>query len=122
MFLATGGVAAVANFCSRLIYNMWTSFSIAIILAFITGLSIAFVLARLLVFKDSQKPAQNAALKFLVVNLVAVVLTWVISMGMAYYALPALSVTSFVYEIAHATGIIFPVFTSYLAHKYWSFA
>jgi putative flippase GtrA len=47
--------------------------------------------------------------------------TWAISMGLAYYVLPAAEVTRFIPEIAHAAGVMFPVFTSYLGHKHWSF-
>jgi putative flippase GtrA len=40
---------------------------------------------------------------------------------MAYYALPALGVQDYTLEIAHAVGIVVPVFTSFIGHKYWSF-
>jgi putative flippase GtrA len=42
-------------------------------------------------------------------------------MGMAYYVLPGAGITYFAPEIAHAAGIVVPVFTSYLGHKHWSF-
>ena len=42
-------------------------------------------------------------------------------MLLAYYLLPAIGVRHYVQEIAHAIGIIIPVFTSYLGHKRWSF-
>lgn len=58
---------------------------------------------------------------FVLVNLVAVVQTWGISMGMDYYLLPKIGVAHFSSEIAHAVGILFPAFTSYLGHKHWSF-
>ena len=44
-----------------------------------------------------------------------------ISMLLAYWALPALGVQAFVHEIAHAVGVMVPVFTSYLGHKHFSF-
>jgi hypothetical protein len=40
---------------------------------------------------------------------------------MAYYLLPYLRSERFAPEISHAVGIAFPVFTSYLGHKHWSF-
>ena len=98
-FLVTGGIAAAANFGSRLLYNHWLDFSTAVILAYLTGMVTAFIL----------------------VNLVAVAQTWLISMGLAYYALPALGITRFAKELAHAVGIVVPVFTSYLGHKHLSF-
>lgn len=120
-FLITGGTAAAVNFGSRILYNRYMDFSWAVVLAYLTGMVTAFVLARLFVFRDSQQAMHRSAGFFVLVNLVAVVQTWLISMGLAYYALPALGVTAHVAEIAHAVGVIVPVFTSYLGHKRWSF-
>ncbi len=121
VFLLTGGTAAAINFGSRIIYNQWMGFSSAVILAYITGMVTAFVLAKLFVFKNSQQSVHRSAVFFILVNLVAVLQTWAISMGLAYYLLPSLGVTLFVREIAHAVGVAVPVFTSYIGHKRWSF-
>lgn len=121
VFLLTGGTAAVINFCSRIVYNLWMDFSSAVILAYITGMITAFILAKLFVFKESQQSVHHSAVFFVLVNLVAILQTWAISMGLAYYLLPSLGVTLFVQEIAHAVGVAVPVFTSYLGHKHWSF-
>ena len=121
VFLLTGGFAAAVNFGSRIVYNQWTDFSVAVVLAYLTGMVTAFVLAKLFVFKESTQSVHHSALWFCLVNGVAVVQTWFISMGLAYYLLPWLGVTRFVPEIAHAAGVIFPVFTSYIGHKRFSF-
>lgn len=121
MFLLSGGTAAVVNFGSRILYNIWLNFSSSVILAYITGMITAFVLAKLFVFKDSQQSTHRSAMFFVLVNLVAVLQTWVISMVLAYHLLPWLGVTLFVREIAHAVGVAVPVFTSYIGHKRWSF-
>ena len=81
----------------------------------------AFVLARLFVFTQSSQDWRRSVLIFTLVNVVAVAQTWAISMGLAFYVLPRSGVTRFAPEIAHAAGVIFPVFTSYLGHKRWSF-
>ena len=121
IFLLTGGTAAVVNFGSRILYSMWLDFSLAVIIAYITGMITAFVLAKLFVFKESQQTLKGSAVFFTLVNLVAIFQTWAISVGLAFYLLPWLGVSSFIPEIAHATGVIVPVFTSYLGHKRWSF-
>ena len=121
IFLMTGGTAAVVNFCARIIYNQWLGFSVSVLLAYLTGMVTAFLLARLFVFKTSTQTIYRSIFFFSVVNLLALIQTWAASMLMAFYILPAFSVTQFAPEIAHATGIIIPVFTSYLGHKYWSF-
>ena len=121
VFLLTGGTAAVVNFGSRIVYSLWLDFSSAVVLAYITGMITAFVLAKLFVFKGSQQSVHRSTVFFVMVNLVAVLQTWAISMGLAYYLLPSLGITLFVREIAHAVGVVVPVFTSYIGHKRWSF-
>lgn len=121
LFLVTGGTAALVNFGSRIIYSQWFSFSLAIVLAYLTGMVTAFVLARWLVFKRSEQSFARSAMLFCAVNVIAVVQTWLISMGLALYVLPYLDVTRFTAEIAHAIGVVVPVFTSYLGHKNFSF-
>lgn len=120
-FLVTGGTAAAVNFGSRLLYNRWLDYSSSVIVAYITGMITAFILARLFVFKESEQSMHKSAFFFVLVNLVAVAQTWAISMGLAYWLLPAMGVTRGAPEIAHAVGIVVPVFTSYLGHKRWSF-
>lgn len=120
-FLITGGFAAAVNFGSRILYNLWTSFSLAIVLAYITGMITAFVLARLFVFRESTQSLHHSALYFVLVNVAAVAQTWVVSMGLAKYVLPAMGIAGYVEEIAHAVGVMVPVFTSYIGHKRLSF-
>lgn len=120
-FLLAGGTAAAVNFGSRIVYSRWLDFSSAVILAYVTGMITAFVLAKMFVFKESQQSTHRSAIFFVLVNLVAVLQTWAISLGLAYYLLPSLGITLFVREIAHAVGVAAPVFTSYIGHKHWSF-
>jgi putative flippase GtrA len=121
IFLITGVTAAAVNFGSRIFYNQWLDFSTAVIVAYLTGMVTAFFLAKIFVFKASQQSMQRSAFFFILVNLVAVAQTWGISMVLAYYLLPALSINLFVPEIAHAAGVAVPVFTSYIGHKRFSF-
>lgn len=120
-FLVTGGVAALANFTARIVLNQWVPFSWAVVLAYVVGMATAFLLARAFVFRGSRQPVHRSAGFFVLVNLVAVAQTWAVSMLLARWLLPALSVVHFVPEIAHAVGVAVPVFTSYLGHKRWSF-
>ena len=117
----TGGAGAMVNFFSRIIYNQWMSFSVAIVLAYLTGMVTAFVLARWLVFRQGRQSLTRSAILFSAVNAIAILQTWLISMGMVLYWLPYLGVTRFEAEIGHAVGIVMPVFVSYLGHKYFTF-
>ena len=121
-FVLTGGIAAAVNFGSRILYNQWMDFSPAVVLAYLTGMVTAFILAKVFVFTRSRQSLQRSASFFVLVNLIAVAQTWLISMGLAFYLLPKLGVSQYVLEIAHAVGVAVPVFTSYLGHKRWSFA
>jgi len=120
-FLLTGGFAAAVNFGSRILYNLAMSFSAAVVCAYITGMVTAFVLNKLFVFRDSQQAVHHAAGYFILVNLVAVAQTWAISMALLQWVLPWLGVTAYTREIAHAVGVVVPVFSSYLGHKHLSF-
>ncbi len=120
-FLAAGGFAAAVNFGSRILYNRWLSFSTAVVLAYLTGMATAFVLAKLFVFTESTTSLRRSALYFALVNVAAIAQTWLISMALAYHVLPAVRVTMHSAEIAHAFGVATPVFTSYLGHKHLSF-
>jgi putative flippase GtrA len=121
LFLVTGGTAAVVNFGTRILYDRWMDYSSSIIVAYLTGMITAFVLARLFVFTETRHGISRSAVLFTLVNLVAVVQTWVISMGLAFYVLPLLGFVYFVPEIAHAIGVAAPILTSYLGHKHLSF-
>jgi putative flippase GtrA len=91
------------------------------VLAYLTGMVTAYVLARQFVFRGSQQALSRSMMYFVLVNVLAIVQTWAVSMLMLFYLLPGVGITRLAPEIAHATGIVVPVFTSYLGHKYWSF-
>ena len=120
-FLFTGGTAALVNFGSRMVYSRWLDFSWAVVLSYLTGMLLAFVLARLFVFTGSHQPLHRSLAVFALVNVLAIAQTWLISMALAYHLLPYLGVQRFAFEIAHAVGIVVPAFTSYIGHKRFSF-
>lgn len=120
-FVFAGGIAACANFVSRIFYNHWIPYKYAIILAYITGMIIAFILMRKYVFSNYKKNTHFSFIYFIIVNFAAVLQTWVISMALATNILPGIGLHSNTNEIAHAIGIAVPVFTSYVGHKYISF-
>jgi len=121
IFLLAGGCAAAVNFVSRIIYNQWIDFSLAVILAYVTGMVVAFVLFKLVVFKPSPSNVQRSVVYFVLVNFFGIAQTWLISMGLAFYVFPALDIRLLANEMAHAVGILVPAFSSYLGHKHLSF-
>ena len=121
LFLLTGGFAAGVNFFSRILYSHVLSFTAAVVCAYLTGMVVAYILAKLFVFQNSQNSLARSSFAFVLINLLAVVQTLGISLMLADVVLPRLNWLQFKQEIAHACGVIFPVFTSYLGHKYFSF-
>ena len=120
-FLFAGGFAAVVNFGSRFFYNEYMSFGNAVIVAYITGMITAFVLSKLFVFEQSKHSTKKEFFYFTLVNVVAIIQTYVISVGLAQYIFPSINFTFYPHAIAHAAGVAFPVFTSFIGHKYFSF-
>lgn len=121
IFLFTGGFAAVVNFASRFAYNVFVDFPMAVTLAYLTGMVIAFILAKLFVFQRTSHSTAKSAALFAIVNIFAFAQTWIVSMALAYYLLPAFGIHQFDKAIASAVGISIPVFTSFIAHKYITF-
>jgi putative flippase GtrA len=121
LFLVVGGFAALVNFSSRIIYSQYVDFSLAIILAYITGMITAFILSRVFVFGTSVTSAKHQVLYFTLVNLVAVLQTWAVSILL--YKHVFVQINDFVYakEAAHFIGVVVPVFSSYIGHKYVTF-
>lgn len=120
-FLLVGSFAALVNFGSRFIYSSWVSFPWAVFFAYLTGMTTAFILADLFVFKKTNKNIYRAILFFCLVNCIALIQTWGITMVLAYYVFPHIGLLKNAKELAHALGICAPVFTSYLGHKYFTF-
>lgn len=120
-FILAGGVAALANFGSRIALSLWVNFIAAIVIAYLIGMLTAFVLNRLFVFADAVNTLRSQAGWFTLVNLAAVLQTLAISLLLADYVLPAMGVHQHTETIAHAIGVAIPVVTSYLGHKHLSF-
>ena len=120
-FLLAGGFAALVNVLSRLLYSQIVPYASAVVLAYLTGMATAYVLNRLLVFGPGDRRMPGEMLAFAIVNLLAVAQTLAISLLLAYYALPGLGVTEHAETLAHMVGVIVPVFTSFVGHKYWTF-
>ena len=120
-FLVAGGIAAVSNYGSRFIYNQWTSYEIAIILAYLTGMIVAFVLMRGHVFNANKKALAPQLVNFVLINVLAVLQTLLISVILAYWVLPAMGLIEHAEALAHLVGVLVPVVTSYIGHKYLTF-
>lgn len=120
-FVLVGGFAAMVNFSSRIVYSKYIGFGSAIIIAYVTGMITAYLLAKFFVFTPSAHHTVKEIGYFILVNLAAVLQTWLVSMFLFHYLLEWLGVTVFKEEISHFIGICVPVFSSYIGHKYLTF-
>lgn len=121
LFVLTGGVAALVNIVSRVGFSQLLRFELAVLAAYGIGMVTAYVLARRFVFTGSRQSVRRSFAAFALVNLIAVLQTWLVSVGLRHLLLPILGVTALVELIAHSFGVIVPVFTSFLGHKHISF-
>lgn len=120
-FVLAGGVAAAANYGSRFLFSVWFPYPAAIVFAYLVGMVTAFVLMRQHVFDGRGKPIGPQAFRFTIVNVLALLQTLIISLLLARWLLPAIGVEQHAEAIAHFFGVLFPVGTSYLGHRYATF-
>jgi putative flippase GtrA len=121
-FLVTGGIAALINLISRYLLSRAIGFETAVVIAYLTGMITAYVLARQFVFEASGRTAGSEFYRFAVVNMFALVLVWCISVGLARVAFPAVGFRWHAYDIAHLIGVLAPAVTSYFGHRFYTFA
>ena len=113
-------MAALANFGSRFLFSEFMSFEYAVTAAFFVGLGTGFLLARKFVFHNSANSARMEIFYYLLVNLLALVQTWLLSVYLAAELAPLMGVQTG-QASAHMAGILLPTLTSYLGHKYFTF-
>lgn len=121
LFILAGGFAAFINIVSRVILSLFLGFKISILIAYLFGMIVAFLLTKNFVFSTQQLNNTKAFLSFSLVNLFAVMQTYLISLYLQNLLQYRLSEISIINLIAHSIGVIVPVFTSFIGHKYLSF-
>ena len=122
LFALVGGVAALVNILTRIAFNLAMPFEAAIIIAYLCGMTTAYVLNKLFVFTPSGRTVRDEYMRFTLVNLVAVVQVWIVSVALADLIFPMIGLSWHAETIAHIIGVIAPIFTSYLGHKNFSFS
>lgn len=121
LFLALGGLAALTNLVARYLLNFIMPFEIAVILAYMAGMIVAFVLFGKLIFDGSEATLWRRINRFVQVNVLGAILAWVVSIAMARFVLPAAGWTWHPLEISHFIGVAAPAFSSYFLHKHYTF-
>ncbi len=120
-FLSVGGVAAAGNLVSRYFLDLVMPFEVAVVLAYMVGMVVGFILFRNTLFKGYAVDAR-LIMRFIWVNLFGAALAWAISSILARHALPLIGWTWHPFEIAHLCGVAAPAITSCFLHKHYTFA
>jgi putative flippase GtrA len=121
-FVLVGGFAAAVNVLARMAFNLTMPYEAAILLAYLCGMATAYALNRRFVFQASGRKVHSEMWRFALVNVVAAAQVWAVSVGLARWLMPVVGFHWHAETVAHVIGVMAPVFTSYLAHKHFSFA
>ncbi len=121
-FVIAGGVAAGVNWLSRIGLSVFTSLEIAVVIAYLIGMTTAYLLNRMLVFDRSGRRISQEYARFALVNVVALAQVFIVTIGLSRFAFPAAGFDWHPHEVAHAAGVVSPILTSYLGHRHFTFA
>lgn len=121
-FVVAGGLAAAVNWGTNILLMMVMPLEASVVLAYLVGMTTAYILNRVFVFAQSGRQVHEEYLRFGIVNLVALVQVWLVTLGLARFVLPAIGWSFHPAEIAHAVGVASPIVTSYLGHRYFTFS
>lgn len=66
----------------------------------------AYILARLFVFDSKECSIGGEFTRFAIINVFALVIVWVVSVGLARSVFPAAGFTWYADDIAHAIGVV----------------
>ncbi len=120
-FLAAGGFAALVNLVSRYLLTPVIGFKVSILVAYLLGMVVAFTLFRTLVFGRSGASVGAETYRFVIVNLIALALVWIISVTLADAVFPAIGLRWHAEDIAHFIGTCVPAISSYIGHSMYTF-
>ncbi|MHB8885619.1 MAG: GtrA family protein [Methylovirgula sp.] len=121
-FVVAGGLAAAVNILSRVALSHIMSYGVAIVVAYLIGMTTAYLLMKLFVFEASGTPASHEYARFGLVNLAALVQVWLVSEGLVRWLFPSIGFSWHPDTVAHTIGVLSPVAMSYIGHKSFTFA
>jgi putative flippase GtrA len=120
-FLLVGGVALLCHWLSRFAFNLFVDYGWAIVLAYLVGMVVAFVLNKIYVFPFSQRSLDFEIFFFFLVNIAAFPLVWVVAYVLGEWVLAKYLARAIALALAHGFAITLPVFVNYALHKLVTF-
>ncbi len=121
-FLLCGGSGSAVNWAIRFLYSRYVSFTLAVVLAYATGMVVSYVLYRLFVFKGSRQPLGRRILAYIAVDGWGCLQTVLIANVLRLYVLKPFMPETTAEALGHAGGIASLALTSFFLHKFITFA
>jgi putative flippase GtrA len=122
MFVVSSSLSVPVNLTSRVLFSLVTPFEVAVVLSQFCGMVTAYTLAKLFVFEPSGRSIRSEFARFTLVNMVSLVLTWIVAIGLVRVVWPMLDMTFYPEVTGHFIGLATSAITSYVGHKRLSFA
>jgi putative flippase GtrA len=122
VFLLCGGGAALLNWLSRFAFSRYFTFGVSVTLAYVVGMVAAYALFRVFVFRDSAQSRPRQASAFILVNAVGFLQTLAVSEALGRHLFNRFAPPSIAEGAGHAVGVGSVAVTSFLLHKFITFA
>src|ERR1700739_228358 len=107
-FLLAGGIAALANWLSRFVFNLLMSYALAIVAAYAVGMAVAFVLNKRYVFPYSRRALAAEMSFFVLFNLAAFPVVWTIAYLLGERILPGVLPRQLALALGHGCAVAVP--------------
>lgn len=120
-FALSGGIAGLANILSRMALSQITNYSAAIVIAFLIGMTTAYVLMKQFVFQETGQRISHEYIRFGIVNMISLAQVWIISIILLKITFPLINNKNISETLSHSIAVFTPVITSYFLHKYFTF-
>ena len=120
-FLIVGGIALVLHWLSRFAFNWFMGYGWAIVMAYLIGIGVAFLLNRLFVFPYSDQSLRHEVLWFFLVNTAAFPLVWSVAYVLGDRVLTNWMPQQSAFAVGHGVAIVLPTFANFALHKLITF-
>jgi len=120
-FVIAAGLSVPVNLGARVLLSRVIAYEVAIVLSHLCGMLTAYVLIRSFVFEPSGRRPSSELTRFALVNVVSLVVTWVVAVGLLRVVFPRIGFAASPEFVAHFLGLGVAPFTSFYGHRRYSF-
>jgi len=120
-FLVAAGLSVPVNLGSRVLLSRIMPYEAAVVVSHLCGMLAAFLLTRSFVFERSGRRVSNELARFTIVNVVSIIVTWVVAVGLLRLVFPRVGFDTHPELVAHIAGLSLASLTSFYGHRRYSF-